>query len=70
MSRRKWMLDDFSGRRRRLDQARPEGASPLFVPPDPVDLDAADADRPERFDDLADPLLKAGPAPLADGSTD
>ncbi|MFM7686218.1 MAG: hypothetical protein ACKPDI_09895 [Actinomycetota bacterium] len=73
MSRRQWLLDDFTGRRRRLDEARPDGATPQFVPPDPVDLEAAEADRAERLDDLgdlADPLLKSGPAPVTDGSTD
>jgi len=70
MSRKQWRLDDFAGRRRRLDEARPDGAAPQFVPPEPVDLDAAQAERPERFDDLADPLLKAGPAPVVEGSTD
>ncbi len=70
MSRRQWMLDDFTGRRRRLDAARPAGAAPQFLPPEPVDLEAADAERSERFDDLADPLLKSGPAPTVEGSTD
>lgn len=70
MSRRNWKLDDFSGRRRRLDDARPPGAAPQFVPPEPVDLDAHEAERAEQFADPADPLLKAGPAAVVEGSTD
>jgi hypothetical protein len=70
MGGRRWLLDDFTGRRRQLDAARPEGATPQFVPPDPVDLAAAEAERPQQFDDLADPLLKSGPAPVVEGSID
>lgn len=53
MSQRSWLTDDFVAQRRRLDEARPEGAERQFVPPDEVELRGDDRDLEAHFDDLA-----------------
>lgn len=53
MSQRSWLTDDFVAQRRRLDEARPEGAERQFVPPVEVELRGNDRDLAAHFDDLS-----------------
>ncbi len=76
MADRRWRRSDPTGRRRLLDDVRPEGAEPVHRAPDEPEIDEEfDAEPPvPSFDDLdpillaydIDPRLLDVPAPAAD----
>jgi len=70
MSQRNWRAADFESQRRRLDEARPEGARRQFVPPDEIELDVATREAPSHFDDLAEVEAADASVETADGSVE
>lgn len=69
MSSRSWWKGDYAARRRRIEDARPEGAElvdpPAAAPSDPLDLKASALASPQEFDDLLEfPPAAAGESVL------